>query len=1269
MMKKTLTLMTIGLQIILLHAQNQVNSRSIIQNAVNNTAVQSPNAAALFRYSETPVSLYTGVPNINIPIYTIKEGDIEVPISISYHAGGIKVTDESSSVGLGWSLNAGGRVSQIVAGSNDFNLYGYYNVFPKNASGYVGSIQGCTTLPWNNSTSVSSYYTNNFFSNYNSAYGTYLSMDLQPDLFLINLPNITHKAYLDMPKTTKTDYPKFAIAEQANIDFKLIPSGNSSFVPDSYGNFDFKVSDDKGILYSFDGAKEISIPILGNYGGVTNVSKFLTKIEDPVGRKIKFYYSPSLKSSRLAGCRNTRVGITIPPNFPGAIADIKENGLTHCSTEVIDESFIEKIEFSNGRIEFVWTNRDDVNNSKKLSTIKIYNNYKLVKQYDFNYDYFIATDNVNTTQLVDRLNSNPLVAWSGATSKIFTHRLKLLNITESLTNEKYVFDYNSTYNLPNKLSFSSDFWGYYNGQNNSDTFIPDPSKYLKGQQIFNLTSFNNDATGYWYNESYAPPGSNSFDSSQGYFNFSSDGKHYLSDRRASMASLAGILTSISYPTGGKTEYHYEPNTFSNIPLQSLLDNSSTNIPLDYSFGGGIRIKSIKSTEKAGAIPMLKNYKYDELSENGTKMISNGILSELPRFYEIENRCYKKDDNMVAMMGQPLDVYSTFASEPSCITYNKMFKLSVYEGAPSQGVSTLPQGNHVGYSKVVEETIGKGKTETYFTNSYNMSCLNMKNRGNYVSIGNGDIVKQLYYNSSNELIKELLYNHKFNYQDNQNTYFISGVILEPVTSFIGRPLASINGNNVSYGGDARIQDPIAGLLHTYSINLYKSLLESITTKEYFPVGSNSFVETKTLTTYNNKYLPSIQKTTLPDLSFNETSYNYAYEKGNQPLIDKNMIGIPLETIITQTANGVSKTLSKTENIYPTALPDSQIGNFVLPKSVKSQDISNGSTSFTEITLDKYDAIGNLIQYTGKNGIPVSIVWGYNSTLPIAKIEGAKYDDISNHVQNIITLSDEDASNPIKEELLLVAEDNFRKNSTLISYQITTYTHDPLIGVTSITPWSGLREYYKYDTTNRLEKIVDVNNKILKEFNYHYASNSSTIFHNEEKSKIFTRTNCPLASSVAGTYNYVVPAGTYFSTASTLAANQKALDDINMNGQNIANQNGPCVPIVSCPFTFSSLTNNVPYKYNGTTTANNSVSFNVSFSAYGIWQSWANGLNIGTIEGDCKPTSNKEIIYTETIASRQWRVFIDTAGNCTLRLLSGTVDASSSNPINLRFEYQK
>jgi hypothetical protein len=1062
---KKLIIIILSLSAIINHAQT--NSKSIIQNAVNNTAVQSPNAAALFRYSETPVSLYTGVPDISIPIYTIKEGDIEVPISISYHAGGIKVNDEASSVGLGWNLNAGGRVSHIMTGANDFSMYGYYNIYPRTANGFVGSISGCPSPTWNNSSAVSSFYTNNFrlLTDYYSG-TTYTGFDFQPDLFLINLPNNTYKAYLDMTKTTKTDYPKFAIADQPNINLKLIPYGGGLYVPGTEGMYNFTVVDNKGLTYSFDGAREFSAPVTNTI--ITGTSNYLTQITDPNGKKIKFSYTPTTSyANRLAGCRTTRYSYTYPPNDPANPHWTNASqGLTQCTKQAIHESYVEKIEFTNGRVEFTWSDREDLNNSKKLSSIRIYNNYKLIKQYDFNYDYLIATDNLNTSSLV---------SWLGTSNdKVFTYRLRLLSLTESLTNERYSFDYNSVYNLPNKLSFSSDFWGYYNGQTNSDSFIPDPDKYIRGQSPFTVNSFNQDQSGYWYNAQ----ASSSFPAPEmTYVNFTSDNKHYLADRRASLQALAGILTGITYPTGGKTEFEYELNTFSNYPIQSLLDNANTGLLRDYSFGGGVRIKNIKTLESTGSIPIIKNYVYDELNEAGTKFISNGKLSEFPKFYEIENRCY---------IQKMSPTFLTILSNTSCINtftvnvgfQDHPFKVSVYEGAQSQGTSTLPQGGLVGYNKVIEQITGKGRTESYFTNGYSPSCLSMIPRGSASIIGNGDLVKLRHYDNSNALIKETMYNYKFNYPDNLNTYFISGAILEPVNTLT----PEFTGIDINYPA-------FGGLIHTYSINLYKSLLESTTTKEYFPAGSGNYTETKTLTTYNNKYLPSIQKTTYPDTSISETTYNYAQEKGNQLMMSKNMVEIPLETISTQTNNGITKTLSKTETVYPTSLPDTQIGNFILPKSVKSYDLSNNN-SITEVTLDKYDATGNLIQFTTKESIPVTIVWGYNNSQPIAKVEGTTYDQLVNSglISTIISASDLDASNPGNESALITALDSFRNNSVLSGYQISTYTYDPLIGVTSITPPSGIREVYIYDTANRLKEIRENNatGKLLKEFKYNYKN---------------------------------------------------------------------------------------------------------------------------------------------------------------------------------------
>jgi hypothetical protein len=87
----------------------------------------SPNSAALGKYGDIPVSAYTGIPSISIPLHNLAGNQLSVPLSLSYHAGGIKVEEMASNVGLGWSLNAGGVITRTVRGRADEGPMGYMN--------------------------------------------------------------------------------------------------------------------------------------------------------------------------------------------------------------------------------------------------------------------------------------------------------------------------------------------------------------------------------------------------------------------------------------------------------------------------------------------------------------------------------------------------------------------------------------------------------------------------------------------------------------------------------------------------------------------------------------------------------------------------------------------------------------------------------------------------------------------------------------------------------------------------------------------------------------------------------------------------------------------------------------------------------------------------------------------------------------------------------------------------------------------------------------
>ena len=43
----------------------------------------TPNAKSFQRYGDIPVSLYTGTPDISIPLATLREGELTLPVSLS----------------------------------------------------------------------------------------------------------------------------------------------------------------------------------------------------------------------------------------------------------------------------------------------------------------------------------------------------------------------------------------------------------------------------------------------------------------------------------------------------------------------------------------------------------------------------------------------------------------------------------------------------------------------------------------------------------------------------------------------------------------------------------------------------------------------------------------------------------------------------------------------------------------------------------------------------------------------------------------------------------------------------------------------------------------------------------------------------------------------------------------------------------------------------------------------------------------------------------
>ncbi|OQP63669.1 DUF5977 domain-containing protein [Niastella populi] len=65
-------------------------------------------------------------------------------------------------------------------------------------------------------------------------------------------------------------------------------------------------------------------------------------------------------------------------------------------------------------------------------------------------------------------------------------------------------------------------------------------------------------------------------------------------------------------------------------------------------------------------------------------------------------------------------------------------------------------------------------------------------------------------------------------------------------------------------------------------------------------------------------------------------------------------------------------------------------------------------------------------------------------------------------------------------------------------------------------------------------------------------------NTVQSGTYTRNNCQ-SGAIGTNFTYTVNPGTYSSTISQADADQKAINDVNANGQNNTNTNGQCINI--------------------------------------------------------------------------------------------------------------
>lgn len=425
---------------------------------------KSPEVAALGKYGEIPVSTYTGIPSINIPIFALKGRQLEAPISLSYHAGGVKVEEIATSVGLGWNLNYGGMVTRITRGiADDEPTIGFLNSDFKPTD-----FLALSTPP-----------TNEMIGKMQEALNQ--SLDLEPDLFYFNFNGFSGEFFFD----EEGDY-HFKSHQNVRIE-KIVESeiitGWIFTVPDGTKYYFGKSKNAKRLA-----VEKSSVTIKGAARDSRLdphiTSWFLLDITN-VNETDNIEYSYD-KQLRTVCSRGEEKKLWIMQSLD--CEDYKRYTPATYLTSLNEGVRIKEIKSAFNVVRFHFdTERLDLRGDKELDKIEILNSDgSFLKKYELQQDYFTS----NSYNL-------PYVPYVTTEERI--KRLKLVSVQEvgqnNLKKPPYLFTYNSMV-LPERFSRSIDFWGYFNGESNS-TLIPSFYYFLDEERFVDFEGANRNAKDYF----------------------------------------------------------------------------------------------------------------------------------------------------------------------------------------------------------------------------------------------------------------------------------------------------------------------------------------------------------------------------------------------------------------------------------------------------------------------------------------------------------------------------------------------------------------------------------------------------------------------------------------------------------------------------------------------------------------------------------------------------------------------------------------------------
>lgn len=954
LMRNKKTFLIFLLQFFLLETFAQVNLTPTIP---------SPNAASLGEYGDLPVSYFTGVPNISVPLYEVKGNKIDLPISLSYHAVGLRPDVHPGWVGNGWSLQAGGVITRKMNQMMDEFQYIFDN------TGY-----GQYYMRMSDWASDAKVKTNNF-------YASLFPLDVEPDEFDFNFLGYSGKFYLSQNGVwqVQCDKPIKVLFDMNDLVTPFLNTISSYGIANTgiiktFGKF--TLIDEKGNKYIF-GSTDVNNTAI-EYSGAMNISTsqrgvnnffatswYLSQIISADGTEtINLGYERGPFTSHLSyssfayqmtsGCGTSGphhdgiTGTVISPVYLTSISMPSRSLLIN-----FNKSSSYELNYQLGGSVFdsyvriykdLGFSDQDISSSVGVDFPSFYTlitNSSVIPYYASNtppanfWDRFIW---LKLDQMIvkNSVSNDVMETVSFSYDQIATKRLWLKRVT--VDDKKYTFYYNPL-SLPGYLTIFGDHWGFNNQGNNSGNQIPPTSTQGTGwgsSQMFTIRE--PDATG--------------------------------------VKTQAEILTDIFYPTGGKVHFDYEPNTYSAVVKRDvgILATSETGT------AGGLRIKQITKTNNFGTTEQRNFYYVNNylFNSNPLTLPSSGVLDSKPGYHFVWQGTGDYNGSNTPLS---IDEYQSTSVIP--LTSNSM-------------------SNHIGYSAVVEKKSDASYTIYQFSNHQSTSSIyndipavNSFNAGFFdgylISSSNyfkrGKLLQKTEYTSGGSKVSEEI-----------NTY--SSILPEILTNAVHQ-----FGNTICL--------PSGG---TYGVNAFAKTAYNIISTPFLPYSTIRNVYSSD---YSGNYISQAitylydqNKNIITETTRNSkdqevvTTYrypNYFYSSAN-PLnpytimVNTNNIGTPIERRITIAGKLVSAEIysykaSGASTVYNDAIYQTELTSpvdeltFSYPTSNDVGDLSFDSR-YKKVADLRYDPANNLSSVNKPGNESASYIWDYNLQMPTAKVVNAQ-----------------------------------------------------------------------------------------------------------------------------------------------------------------------------------------------------------------------------------------------------------------------------------------